>query len=92
MKIEYEGGHVYSATEPGPDGHNKTIVSFEAESGKPPTVIDLQRPLTKDELEAVLRQVAEATQGYCDVCAERHQHEAEADDGMRNAAEIAGLQ
>lgn len=28
----------------------------------------------------------------CPACNDRHQHEAEADDGMRNAAEIAGLQ
>jgi hypothetical protein len=92
MKIESEGGDVYAATEPGPDGYDKTIVSFEAEPGKPPFIIDLQRPLTKAELEDVLVKVAEVTQNYCAACDERHQHQAEAEDGMRNAAEIAGLQ
>lgn len=42
--------------------------------------------------QAMIKQTQEAANAGCPECDEREQHRAEAEDGMRNAAEIAGLQ
>lgn len=57
MKLEYVGGHIWSAEEPGPDGHMKTIVSVELEPGNNPFIGCLSRPLDKSELDQLILRV-----------------------------------
>lgn len=43
------------------------------------------------QLQAMIQRTQEACDPPCARCDERDQHQAEAEDGMRNAAEISGL-
>jgi hypothetical protein len=58
MTFEACGGHTYFAVEEGLDGYDQTIVSFEAERGKLPFLIEVGRPLKKSELETLIQEVA----------------------------------
>lgn len=55
------------------------------------SVVEIPDWEMRQKLEAVEQALKTADIPPCPYCAERDQHEAEADDGMRNAAEIAGL-
>jgi hypothetical protein len=44
------------------------------------------------KLQSLIQMTQESSNRPCDVCDERHRHEGEAQDGLTNAYEMAGLQ
>ena len=55
VEFEFSGGDIWTLEEPGPDGHAKTVISIEAPRDAVPFIIDQQRPLTKPEVEALMK-------------------------------------
>lgn len=60
--FESLGGYSHALYEPGLDGYDQTVCSVELEKGKIPFVIELTRPLNKNELENLIRCVADVYQ------------------------------
>lgn len=71
--------------------HNATDALFHKLWGKAKDAPDYVKSEWMD-LQAAIQKTQAACDPPCPRCNERDQHEADADDGMRNAAEIAGLQ
>ena len=71
--------------------HKATNALFHKLWGKAKDAPDYVKAEWMD-LQAAILKTQEACNPPCDRCDERQQYEDEAADGMRNAAEIAGLQ